>query len=187
MGFFSILLKGFKDNSFKKMFFLFCYVFFCKYLPNSNSFLFGKVARSLRYQCCKRIFLFCGKNVNIERGANFGSGFKLQIGDNSGLGINCKVPSNLVVGCNVMMGPHCYILGANHLFVDRETPMIEQGFSEKKQTSIENDVWIGRDVLFTPGRYVKTGTIVGARCVLTKDFPEYSVIGGNPSRLIKSR
>lgn len=36
-------------------------------------------------------------------------------------------------------------------------------------------------------REIKSGSILAARCVLTKTFPEYSIIGGNPSKLIRSR
>lgn len=52
---------------------------------------------------------------------------------------------------------------------------------------IGNDVWIGRETLFTPGRTVADGTVIAARTLVCKDVPAYSVIGGNPSRLIKSR
>ena len=38
-----------------------------------------------------------------------------------------------------------------------------------------------------PGLVLKKGTIVGAGAVVTKVFPAYSIIGGNPARLIKSR
>jgi len=86
-----------------------------------------------------------------------------------------------------MMGPKCYILDSNHSFERTDVPMIKQGHLEKKQTVIEDDVWIGREVLMTPGRTVKKGSIIGARCLLTKDFPEYSIIGGNPSKLLRSR
>lgn len=58
---------------------------------------------------------------------------------------------------------------------------------QKKVTRIGNDVWIGRDVLFTPGRTVKDGTVIAARTVVCKDFASYSVIGGNPARLITTR
>lgn len=86
-----------------------------------------------------------------------------------------------------MMGPNCYILGANHSFDNTDIPMIKQGMSIQKVTIIEDDVWIGRNVTFTPGRTVKKGTIVGACTLLCKDFPEYSIVGGNPSKLIRSR
>lgn len=52
---------------------------------------------------------------------------------------------------------------------------------------IEDDVWIERDVLILPGKIIKKGSIVGAGCVLTKNFPAYSIVGGNPSKLIKTR
>ncbi|MEI3484089.1 MAG: hypothetical protein V8R12_04035 [Bacteroides faecis] len=65
--------------------------------------------------------------------------------------------------------------------------MCHQGHTPILPTVVEDDVWIGRDVLITPGRIIKRGSIVAAGCVLCKNFPEYSVIGGNPSKLIRSR
>ena len=118
--------------------------------------------------------------------AMFGSGKEFCIGDNSGLGKNCVVSSDIKIDRDVMMGPNCYTLDANHAFERVDIPMIAQGHLIKKQTIIEDDVWIGRQVIFTPGRRVRKGSIIAAGCVLSKDFPDYSIIGGNPSRLIKS-
>lgn len=39
----------------------------------------------------------------------------------------------------------------------------------------------------SPGRRIADGSIIGMRCVLTKDFPPYSVVGSCPCRLLKSR
>lgn len=129
-----------------------------------------------------------GENVNIEHGAWFGSGKDLEIGDNSGLGINCHVLNNTKIGKNVMMGPNCYMLESLHNYDRTDISMAEQGFSSKRcQVIIGDDVWIGRDVMIIGSKEIKTGSIVGARCLLTKSFPEYSVIGGNPSKLLKSR
>lgn len=177
-------------NYLKKIFrtlLLIYYYGFLQFLPKNSFPVFGRICRQLRYSCVKYLFLSCGSNVNIERRAYFGSGRNIKIGDNSGIGINCVVPSDIVIGENVMMGPNCFILAANHDFSRVDIPMIQQGHSQAKQTIIEDDVWIGRQVLFTPGRHLKKGSIVAAGCVLTKNYPEYSVIGGNPSRLIKSR
>lgn len=170
-----------------KYFFLVLYLLIFRHLPSSSSFLVGPIFRKLRYYCCKPIFKYCGNNVNIERGAFFGSGKNLEIGDNSGLGINCVVPSDIVIGKNVMMGPNVYILSTNHEFSNLLIPMIEQGNTTKKKCIIEDDVWIGRQVIFTPGRTVKTGSIIGAGSVVTKDVDEYSIVAGNPAKHIKSR
>ena len=165
---------------------LILYKSFACYLPASYRFG-GKTSKFIRYRLCKHIFEKCGINVNIERGANFGNGFGVRIGDNSGLGINCMVPNDIIIGSDVMMGPNCRILSSNHRFSSIDIPMRLQGLEESKQTILEDDVWIGRDVLMTPGRIIRKGSIIGMGTVLTKDFPEYSIIGGNPSRLIRSR
>lgn len=177
--------KG-NDIAVSRLICLVLYRLFARHLPVSYHFG-GKLSKTIRYQLCKRIFESCGSNVNIERGADFGNGFNVRIGDNSGLGINCLVPNNIVIGKDVMMGPHCTVLDKNHAFSRTDIPMRTQGFQERRQTIIEDDVWIGRDVLITPGRVIRKGSIIGMGTVLTKDFPEYSVVGGNPSRLIKSR
>ena len=141
----------------------------------------------IRNALCRKIFKKCSKTANIEKGARFGTGFKIEIGEHSGIGINANIPSNTIIGDNVMMGPNCYILGQNHEFSRTDIPMIQQGYKKSNPTIIDSDVWIGRDVLMTPGRHISQGSIVAAGCVLCKDFPEYSIIGGNPSKIIRIR
>ena len=88
-----------------------------------------------------------------------------------------------------MMGPNCYVIKYNHNFSRVDIPMNQQGFQSEENvlTIIEDDVWIGMNVLMTPGRKISKGSIIAGGSVLCKDFPEYSIIGGNPSKLIKSR
>lgn len=86
-----------------------------------------------------------------------------------------------------MLSRRCFILDRNHCFDRVDIPIIEQGFKPFKQTIIEDDCWIGMNSLLTPGRHVKKGTIVAMGSVLTKDYPEYSIVGGNPAKIIKSR
>ncbi|GHV43987.1 acetyltransferase [Spirochaetia bacterium] len=171
----------------KHIVYLLIYYGFLRYLPYNFIPVIGKLCRKLRYACCKRIFKSCGKNVNIERMAYFVDGSGIVVGDNSDLGINCHIPENTVIGSNVLMTPNVFILNRNHRFDRTDIPMNHQGLTEKKVTTIGDDVWIGRDVLMTPGRTIKTGTIIAAGCVLCKDFPEYSIVGGNPAKLIQSR
>ena len=109
------------------------------------------------------------------------------MGDYSGIGANTQIPSNTIIGKNVIISRNVFILNRNHRFDDIHVPINDQGFLPSKQTIIEDDCWIGLRCIMTPGRIVKTGTIVGMGAVLTKDFPEYSIVGGNPAHLIKSR
>ncbi len=86
-----------------------------------------------------------------------------------------------------MMGPNCFILSNNHKCDRLDIPMAKQGNLPHKQTIIGSDVWIGRDVKMTPGRRISDGSIIAMGCILSKDFPPYSVVGGIPCKIIKSR
>lgn len=169
----------------KKNLCLFLYYGFARYLPSSST---CSIAKKIRYILCKNIFRSCGIGVNVERGAWFGTGRNLEIGDFSGIGKNCRIYNNTKIGSHVMMGPKCYFLESTHLFESTEIPMRNQGrVSSRAQVVIEDDVWIGREVMVIGSKTIRKGTILGARTVLTKEFPEYSIVGGNPSRLIRSR
>jgi maltose O-acetyltransferase len=71
--------------------------------------------------------MYCGKNVNIERKAHFGSGKRISIGDNSGIGINCHINGSVSIGSCVMMGPDVRIISHYHNFDRIDIPMNMQG------------------------------------------------------------
>jgi virginiamycin A acetyltransferase len=52
---------------------------------------------------------------------------------------------------------------------------------------IGNDVWVGYESVIMPGVNIGDGAIIASNSVVTKNFPSYSVIGGNPAKLIKMR
>lgn len=52
---------------------------------------------------------------------------------------------------------------------------------------IENDVWIGHNVIILPGVKIHNGAIVGAGAVVTKDIPPYAIVGGVPAKVIRYR
>ena len=154
------------------------------HMPVSFSrFNFG--SRKVRAFCGRLLLKHCGTNINIEKGACFGS--DVSLGDNSGIGIRAQVEDNVFIGSNVMMGPDCMLFTRNHKFSDLTIPMCQQGFSDRKEVVIEDDVWIGARVIILPGVRVGKGSIIGAGAVVTKDVPPYSIVGGNPAKVIKMR
>ena len=172
----------------KRNFWYIYYYVFAQFLPASYKFQpFGNIGKLLRYTACKRIFRYCGSNVNIEKGANFYTGWEIEIGDNSSLGINCMIPYNLKVGKDVMMGPYVIIIGENHEYSRLDMPMRLQGYRFKKPVQIGDDVWIGARAIILPGITIGQGAIVGAGSVVTKDVPPYSICAGNPAKVIKYR
>lgn len=62
-----------------------------------------------------------------------------------------------------------------------------QGTEEKKMVTIGNDVWIGQRVTIMPGVTIGDGCIIATNAVVTKDVPPYSVVGGVPAKVLKSR
>lgn len=56
-----------------------------------------------------------------------------------------------------------------------------------RKIKIGNDVWIGRNVIITNGSNIGNGVIAAAGAVITKDVPDYAVVGGIPARIIKYR
>jgi virginiamycin A acetyltransferase len=57
----------------------------------------------------------------------------------------------------------------------------------KGDTIIGNDVWIGYESIVMPGVKIRNGAIVAAKSVITKDVPPYTIVGGNPAKIIKQR
>jgi maltose O-acetyltransferase len=162
------------------------YYCFARYLPASDIRL-GLWARPIRRLICKSLFKKAGKNINIEKGAFFGTGSKVEIGDNSGIGVNCQLWGKVKIGKDVMMGPEVIIISANHKFERTDIPMRLQGRYPEECVCIDDDVWIGTRAIIMPGVNIGQGAIIGAASVVTKDVAPNAIVGGNPAEVLKYR
>lgn len=163
------------------------YIMIAKHLPSSDTRILGKFSKKARQLCVSVLFAKCGDNVNVEQGASFSGGSKIEIGDNSGIGKNCQVPFDIKIGGNVMMAPEVVIIGQNHRFEQINIPMAFQGIREYEPVVINDDVWIGTRAVILPGVRIGEGAIIGACAVVTKDVPPYAIVAGNPAKVIKMR
>lgn len=83
--------------------------------------------------------------------------------------------------------------GHNHKWIsaypfDKEIfPNAKSGFETKRDTVIGNDVWIGTEAIIMPGVKIGDGAVIGTRSVVTKDVEPYTIVGGNPAKVIKKR
>jgi len=158
------------------------------WLPTAYSPLGLGLSKPFRAILCKCIFRKCGQDVNIERHAYFGYGSNIVIGDHSGIGVSARIMGGgeVFIGDNVMMGPDVVILTLDHNFDNTAVPMNTQGYLISPVT-IEDDVWIGMRALIVPGVKIGKGSIVAAGSVVTKDISPYTIVGGNPARVIRKR
>lgn len=111
------------------------------------------------------------------------------------------VGDKLIIGkfCQIASGVTFIMNGANHLqnsvstfpFAifgdDWKDAMEGKSYPSKGNTEIGNDVWIGFDATIMPGVKIGDGAIIGSKSVVTKDVEPYSIVGGNPAKLIRKR
>ena len=92
------------------------------------------------------------------------------------------------IGQDVIIGPRLTAICNNHKF-DMEGKTVFEIASDKeyKPIVIEEDVWIGANVILLPGVTIGKGCIIGAGSVVTKSTPLYMVCGGIPCKSIKPR
>lgn len=161
------------------------YYGFARHLPASAS-PGGVVWRSIRYWASRPLFVYCGRNVNIEHGAVF-SRHGVSIGSNSGIGISAFVGDGTSIGSNVMMGPEVLIYTCNHNTSCVDIPMIQQGYTPVAPVTVEDDVWIGARVIILPGVTIGSGSVLGAGSVISRNVPPGAVVVGNPARIVRIR
>jgi len=166
-----------------KLFFCFLYNVIGKLLPmDSMPYSFG--LRNLRYFLFFKCIKKCGKKVKIDRNVYVSP--DIYVGDNVRISENVKIRRNTFIGNDVMIAPGVHIITVNHGYDLLDLPMRLQ--KEKEElVEIGDDVWIGTNAIILPGIKIASHAIVAAGAVVTKDVPEFAVVGGNPAKIIKMR
>jgi len=142
------------------------------------------------------VLLFHPENISIHNNVYIGhntilKGYhknELVIGEGTWIGQQCFFHSagGIKIGKNIGIGPGVKILTSYHKDTNRNKPILHEEI-EFKPVVIEDDADLGVNSVIMPGVTIKKGTQVGAGAVVTKDFPEYSIIAGVPAKLIRMR
>lgn len=128
-----------------------------------------------------------GDSIIVKDHAYIGNGNRLCIGDRSQLGQNCRLQGTITIGDDVVMGPDVVIMATSHEFHRLDIPINQQGAKPEEPVTIGNDCWIGTRVIILPGVTIGNHCIVAAGAVVTHSFPDNSIIGGVPAKLLKTR
>ncbi len=130
-----------------------------------------------------------GKNVYIGKGAwlSLGPGSKLEIGDdthiNDGFVVACNF--SVKIGKRVLIADRVFIADSNHGYEEIDKPVMRQKMSEAEAVRVEDDSWIGINVCILKGVTIGRHAVVGAGAVVTESVPPYSVVAGNPAKVVK--
>lgn len=113
-------------------------------------------------------------------------GIDIETGDNCSFNTYCVAQGKIKMGDDVRIAPGAKIFAENHGYGDLDTPIRTQK-STSLGITIEDDCWIGANAVITDGVVIGAHSVVGAGAVVTKNVPPYSVVGGSPARVLRSR
>jgi len=98
-----------------------------------------------------------------------------------GPGVDCYNVEQVTCGANVTVSQKSFLCTASHDFTDARHPLIAAPIT------IDNMAWIAAGAFVSPGIKVGEGAVVGACAVVTKDVEPWTVVAGNPARVVKKR
>lgn len=124
-----------------------------------------------------------GRGVLIYQSARIWAPWNLTMEDGSCLGddVNCYNVDTVHLGQGAVVSQYCYLCTASHDYMRRSRPLVTAPIY------IGAESWVAADVFISPGVTVGEGAVVGARSLLTKDVPSWTVVAGTPPRVIGSR
>lgn len=109
----------------------------------------------------------------------------VTIGDHTRIGIHSTIIGPVCIGSHVHLAQGITVTALNHNFTNTDQRIDQQGITTQ-QVVIGDDVWIGANSVILPGVTIGHHCVVAAGAVVTKDVPDYCVVGGVPAKVIKT-
>jgi len=126
-----------------------------------------------------------GEDSTIEDFSAINNGVgPVIIGDRTKIGLSNTIIGPVSIGNDIRLAQNITLSGLNHNYTDVTLPIHVQGVSTAPIV-IEDETWIGANVVVLAGVTIGKHCIVAAGSVVTKDVPSYSVAVGNPARVVK--
>ena len=124
-----------------------------------------------------------GSKVRIHQTAHIRYPWLFSIGDNSSIGESAIVYNlgPIYIGNRSTISQNAHLCAGTHDLNDKAFPLV------RASIKIGSDCWICADAFVGPHVRVGDGAVVAARAVAVKDVEEFSIVGGNPAKMIKKR
>ena len=141
----------------------------------------------LRKLIAKLFLKKCG-DVRISEGVRIWYPYRIEIGDNATLNEDVYINGfgGLKIGNNVRIGHSVSILTSDHNVYDVSAKIKDSGLIAK-EVVIGDDVFIGCKVTILSGVTLSSHAVIAAGSVVTKNVPEYAIVGGVPAKIIGDR
>lgn len=126
----------------------------------------------------------CSRNTTIEMGS-FLVSRKCRVGENVYIGARCII-SYADIGNDVLIGSHVDVLsGKKQHGIDRLDVPIRLQSGTKMKITIEDNTWVGNGAVVMAD--IQEGSVVAAGSVVVSAVEPFSIVGGNPAKLLKKR
>ena len=152
----------------------------------------GNKGLALRYVLLKSLARNCGDNISIHPNVYLLNPENLSIGNNVSIHPMCYIECGknkeygIYIGDDVSIAHGVTVMATEHKYDNLYIPIKDQG-TISKTVIIEENVWIGAKATILSGNIIKSGSIVGANAVVTKNVENNNIVGGVPARVIKVR
>jgi acetyltransferase-like isoleucine patch superfamily enzyme len=129
-----------------------------------------------------------GGQCSIQFAARFSDRPTLRIGSNVGIGHACifTIGKQITIGSNCQISGGCWIADSNGHTADLAERTVHKAPSadDVRPVVIGDGVWLGRQCLIFPGVKIGEGSVISAGSVVRTHIPPYSVVAGNPAKVI---
>jgi acetyltransferase-like isoleucine patch superfamily enzyme len=149
----------------------------------SKKIIIGNDCNILGHVKIKAKSLEIGHNCILSEFGYYTGNANLKIGNKSYIGKKARInlSEDVIIGNDVGIGENTVIWTHGYY------PPADEGFPVTySPVTINDGAWVSTNIVILPGVTINNGTIVGAGAIVTKSFPENSIIAGNPARLIKN-
>jgi acetyltransferase-like isoleucine patch superfamily enzyme len=108
----------------------------------------------------------------------------VNIGHHVRVGMGNVIIGPVTIGNNVIMAQNVVLSGLNHVYTNPDTAIQFQPVTTA-EIIIDDDCWIGANVVITAGVSIGKHSVVAGGSVVTKAVPPYTIVGGNPAKPLK--
>ncbi len=131
--------------------------------------------------------IFIGNEVKLDSFTRYvvANSSEIRIGDFTKIGKSTVINAgaNLFIGSKNLIAQNCSINSSSHNFNDK-SDIISQGYNHKK-VELEENIWLGANVVINPGTLIEKNTIIGAGCNIKTHIKKNSIVKNNSDLIIE--